>query len=169
MIYVLIQLLCILKWWNLWNGEIFMYFKTISSCCVCPLYATTVGGSLLRVMFFYPILLYGTSYVLLVKSGVLIGWHGSRAGSYVSVFDRSGLRVSSAILLTKGQAFEKSSNFNEFSKLSIKSWMSRTMNNLKEVFTIIKAITTRKTTLRMMIVCHAICISKLCCLKCHMI
>ena len=34
--------------------------------------------------------------------------------------------------------------------------MSRTMNNLKESFTIVKAITTRKTTLKMTILCHAI-------------
>ena len=34
--------------------------------------------------------------------------------------------------------------------------MIRTMNNLKESFTIMKAITTRKTTLKMTILCHAI-------------
>ena len=33
------------------------------------------------------------------------------------------------------------------------------MNNLKESFTIMKAITTRKTTLKMTILCHAIHIS----------
>ena len=31
-----------------------------------------------------------------------------------------------------------------------------TMNNLKESFNIMKAITTRKTTLKMTILCHAI-------------
>ena len=34
--------------------------------------------------------------------------------------------------------------------------MSRTMNNLKESFTFMKAITTRKTTLKMTILCQAI-------------
>ena len=56
---------------------------------------------------------------------------------------------------TKGN-FEKPQKFNEFSKLSTKSCMSRTMNNLKDSFTIMKAITTRKTTLKMTILCHAI-------------
>ena len=65
---------------------------------------------------------------------------------------------------TKGN-IEKPHKFNEFSKLSTKSCMSRTMNNLKESFTIMKAITTRKTILKMTILCHAIRICKVCCLK----
>ena len=47
---------------------------------------------------------------------------------------------------TKGN-FEKPQKCNEFSKLNTKSCMSRTMNNLKESFTVMKAIITRKTTL----------------------
>ena len=43
--------------------------------------------------------------------------------------------------------------------------MSRTMNNLKESFTIVKAITTRTTTLKMTILCHVIRTCKVCCLK----
>ena len=49
--------------------------------------------------------------------------------------------------------FEKPQKFNKFSKLSTKSCMSRTMNNLKESFTIVGA---RTTTLKMTILCHAI-------------
>ena len=55
---------------------------------------------------------------------------------------------------TKGN-FEKRQKFNEFNKLSTKSCMSQTMNNLKECFTIMKAIT-RKTTLKMTILCHVL-------------
>ena len=44
---------------------------------------------------------------------------------------------------TKGN-FEKQQKINEFSKLSTESSMSQTMNNLKDNFTIMKAITTRK-------------------------
>ena len=55
---------------------------------------------------------------------------------------------------TKGN-FEKLQKFNEFSKLNTKSSLSWTMNNLKESFTIMKAITTR-TILKMTILCHAI-------------
>ena len=47
--------------------------------------------------------------------------------------------------------------------------MSRTMNNLKESFTIIKEITTRKTTLKVSIHYHTIRICKVCCLKSHII
>ena len=60
----------------------------------------------------------------------------------------AGLRVSSAILFTKEQrkeTFKSRKKFNEFSKLSTKSCMSRTMNNLKESFTFMKT-TTNKTT-----------------------
>ena len=52
---------------------------------------------------------------------------------------RSGLRVSSAILFTKEkrkETLKNRKNFNEFSKSSTKSCMSRTMNNLKESFTL---------------------------------
>ena len=52
--------------------------------------------------------------------------------------------------------FEKPQKFNEFSKLSTKSCKSRKMNNLKESFTIVKAITTTTATLKMTILCHAI-------------
>ena len=52
---------------------------------------------------------------------------------------------------------EKPQKFNEFSKLSTKSCVNRTMNNLNDCFTILKAITTRKTTLKMAILCRAIC------------
>ena len=38
--------------------------------------------------------------------------------------------------------FEKPQKFSEFSKLGTNSCMSRTMSNLKESFTIMKAITT---------------------------
>ena len=51
--------------------------------------------------------------------------------------------------------FEKPQKFNEFSKLSTKSCKSRKMNNLKESFTIVKAITTT-ATLKITILCHAI-------------
>ena len=44
--------------------------------------------------------------IMAVKSRVLIGWDASRAGPYVSVLDRSGLQVSSAILFTKEQRKE---------------------------------------------------------------
>ena len=47
--------------------------------------------------------------------------------------------------------FEKPQKFDEFIKLSTKSCMSRTMNDLKESFTFMKAIATRTTTLKMMI------------------
>ena len=57
---------------------------------------------------------------------------------------------------TTKRNFKKPRKFNEFSKLSTKSCMSRTMNNLKESFTVMKAITTRKTILKMTILCHAI-------------
>ena len=50
---------------------------------------------------------------------------------------------------TKGN-LEKPQKFNKFSKLSTKSCMSRAMDNLKESFTIMKAIT-RTTILKMMI------------------
>ena len=39
------------------------------------------------------------------------------------------------------------------------------MNNLKESFTIMKAITTRTTILKMTILCHAIYVCKVYCLK----
>ena len=55
----------------------------------------------------------------------------------------------------KGILFEKPKQFNGFSKLSTKSCMSRTMNNLKESFTIMKAIK-KTTTLKMTILCDAI-------------
>ena len=51
--------------------------------------------------------------------------------------------------------FEKPQKFNKFSKLSTKSCTRRTMDNLKESFTIMKAITTIMT-LQMTILCHAI-------------
>ena len=47
---------------------------------------------------------------------------------------------------TTKENFEKPQQFNEFSKLSTKLCMSRTMNNLKESFSIKKEITTRTTT-----------------------
>ena len=55
---------------------------------------------------------------------------------------------------TKGN-FEKPQKSNEFSKLSTKLCMSRTMSNLKESFTVMKAIT-RTTILKMTTLCHAI-------------
>ena len=43
------------------------------------------------------------------------------------------------------QMFRTQMVFEEFGKLSTKSCMTHTMNNLKESFTIMKAITTRTT------------------------
>ena len=40
--------------------------------------------------------------------------------------------------------FQKPQKFNEFNKLSTKTCMSRTMNDQKERFTIMKAVTTKK-------------------------
>ena len=52
---------------------------------------------------------------------------------------------------TTKRNFEKLQRFNEFSRLSTKSCTSRRMNNLKETFTIMKAVTTRTTILKMTI------------------
>ena len=75
------------------------------------------------------------------------------AESCEPVFAMTGketLRVSSAILFTNEQrmATLKCRKINEFSKLSTKSCISRTMNNRKESFTLMKAITTRTTILK---------------------
>ena len=47
---------------------------------------------------------------------------------------------------TKGNSKKrKAAKLNEFSKLNTKSGITQTMNNVKERFTITKALTTRKT------------------------
>ena len=93
-------------------------------------------------------------YMAQATSGEITCSHWLRRVTCWSVSFRIGpLRITGFVSRfvykrTRKGNYEKPQKLNEFSKLSTRSCMSRTMNNLKESFTIMKAIT-RKTILKM--------------------
>ena len=113
-------------------------------------------------VWFTTIILTDDNFLLQATSGKIACSNWLRRVTCRSVIFRIGpVRITGFVShfgykgTTKGN-FEKLQTFNEFSRLSTKSCMSRTMNNLKESFTIMKTITTGKTTLEMTFLCHAI-------------
>ena len=108
------------------------------------------------------IIIWHKLHVLTVKSRSLIAWDASRH----VLFRNGSVRITGFVsyFVYKGTTkwyFEKLQKFNEFSKLSTKSCLSRTMNNLKESFTTMKARTTRTTILKITLyVCTVCCLKK---------